>query len=120
MLVAAIVLLPEGMTAIRAALNNQLQTSINLTLGSAVAGIGLTVPAVSLVACWTDHPLAFGVDPASSFLYHGNHHLRDGPRNLAFGRCSPNPDGNMGLSDPCTLIHRVSLPLALCQWGDNG
>lgn len=67
-LVAAIVLLPEGMTAIRAALNNQLQTSINLTLGSAVASIGLTVPAVSLVAWWTDHPLALGVDPGGAAL----------------------------------------------------
>ncbi len=67
-LVAAIVLLPEGMTAIRAALNNQLQTSINLTLGSAVASIGLTVPAVSLVAWWIDHPLALGVDPGGTAL----------------------------------------------------
>jgi Ca2+:H+ antiporter len=67
-IVAAIVLLPEGMTAIRAALNNQLQTSINLTLGSAVASIGLTIPAVSCVAWWTNHPLTLGVDPGGTAL----------------------------------------------------
>lgn len=67
-IVAGIVLLPEGMTAVRAALNNQLQTSINLTLGSAVASIGLTVPAVSVVAWWTDHQLALGVNPGGAAL----------------------------------------------------
>jgi Ca2+:H+ antiporter len=67
-IVAAIVLLPEGMTSIRAARNNHLQTSINLTLGSAVASIGLTVPAVSLVAWWTGSPLMLGVNPGGTAL----------------------------------------------------
>ena len=67
-IVAAIVLLPEGMTAIRAALDDQIQTSINLALGSGVASIGLTIPAVSLVAWWTNHPLALGVTPGGAVL----------------------------------------------------
>jgi Ca2+:H+ antiporter len=67
-IVAAIVLLPEGMTAIRAALDDQLQTSINLALGSGVASIGLTVPAVSLVAWWTGTPMALGVTPGGAVL----------------------------------------------------
>lgn len=67
-IVAAIVLLPEGMTALRAAIDDQLQTSINLALGSAVATIGLTVPAVSLVAWWTDKPLALGVTSGGAVL----------------------------------------------------
>ena len=67
-IVAAIVLLPEGMTAIRAALDDKLQTSINLALGSGVASIGLTIPAVSLVAWLTDHPLALGVNSGGAVL----------------------------------------------------
>jgi Ca2+:H+ antiporter len=67
-IVAAIVLMPEGMTAVRAARKNQLQTSINLALGSGVASIGLTVPAVSLVAWWTDTPVALGVTPGGAVL----------------------------------------------------
>jgi Ca2+:H+ antiporter len=67
-LVAAIVLLPEGLTAVRAARQDQLQTSINLALGSGVASIGLTVPTVSLIAWWTDTPLALGVSSGGAAL----------------------------------------------------
>lgn len=67
-IVAAIVLFPEGMTAVRAARANQIQTSINLALGSGVASIGLTVPAVSAVALWTGSPLALGVTPGGAVL----------------------------------------------------
>ncbi|MHB1308035.1 MAG: calcium:cation antiporter [Limisphaerales bacterium] len=67
-LVAAIVLLPESATAVRAALNNQLQTSINLALGAAVACIGLTVPTVSVIAWWTGSPLELGVSPSGGIM----------------------------------------------------
>ncbi len=67
-IVAAIVLLPEGMTALRAARDDQLQTSINLALGSGVASIGLTVPIVSAIAWWTDSPMKLGVSPGSAIL----------------------------------------------------
>jgi len=67
-IVAAIVLLPEGMTALRAAREDRLQTSINLALGSGVASIGLTVPTVSAVAWWTGSPLALGVTPGGAVL----------------------------------------------------
>jgi Ca2+:H+ antiporter len=67
-IVAAIVLLPEGMTALRAARDDQLQTSINLALGSGVASIGLTVPAVAAIAWWTGTPLALGVSPGGAVL----------------------------------------------------
>jgi Ca2+:H+ antiporter len=67
-IVAAIVLMPEGMTAVRAARDDQLQTSINLALGSGVASIGLTVPTVSLVAWYTDSPMALGVTPGGAVL----------------------------------------------------
>src|SRR5262249_8708416 len=45
--IAALVLLPEGLAALRAARANQLQTSLNLALGSALASIGLTIPVVA-------------------------------------------------------------------------
>jgi Ca2+:H+ antiporter len=67
-IVAAIVLLPEGMTAVRAAREDRLQTSINLALGSGVASIGLTVPTVSAVAWWTGTPMALGVTSGGAVL----------------------------------------------------
>ncbi len=67
-IVAAIVLLPETATAVRAAREDRLQTSINLALGSAVASIGLTVPAVSVISWWTQRPLELGVSPGGAAL----------------------------------------------------
>lgn len=67
-IIAAIVLPPEAMTALRAARNDQLQTSINLGLGSGVASIGLTVPVVSIIAWWTGSPMALGVTAGGAIL----------------------------------------------------
>ena len=60
--IALLVLLPEGVAATRAAINNQLQTSLNLSLGSALASIGLTIPAVALVSIVFDLPISLGID----------------------------------------------------------
>jgi Ca2+:H+ antiporter len=67
-IIAAIVLLPESVTALRAARRNQLQTSINLALGSAVACIGLTVPSVSVIATVLHQPLALGIDTGPTVM----------------------------------------------------
>lgn len=67
-IIAAIVLLPESTAAVRAAARNQLQASINLALGSAVASIGLTVPVVALVSLWMKQPLALGISAGASIL----------------------------------------------------
>jgi Ca2+:H+ antiporter len=67
-IVAAIVLMPESAAAIRAAAQNRLQSSINLALGSAVACIGLTVPAVAAVSFWIGQPLALGISPGQTTL----------------------------------------------------
>ena len=67
-IVAAIVLLPESVTALRAARRDQLQTSINLALGSAVACIGLTIPAVAAVAWYIGQPLELGLDTGGMVL----------------------------------------------------
>ena len=60
--IAALVLLPEASAAVRAALANRLQTSMNLALGSALACIGLTIPAVALASVLLDFPLVLGLD----------------------------------------------------------
>jgi len=59
--IASLVLLPETMTAIRAAMHNRLQTSINLALGSGLASIGLTIPIVALTAVILGIPLELGL-----------------------------------------------------------
>jgi Ca2+:H+ antiporter len=66
--VALIVLLPESAAAIRAALANRLQTSLNLALGSALATIGLTVPIVVGICIAFDLPLVLGLEPKDIVL----------------------------------------------------
>ena len=66
--IAALVLLPEGTAAFRAARLNRLQTSLNLALGSAVASIGLTIPVVAAVALIFGLPLTLGIDPKDIVL----------------------------------------------------
>ncbi|UZE50414.1 ionic transporter y4hA [Rhodopseudomonas sp. P2A-2r] len=66
--VALLVLLPESVAAISAARHNKLQKSINLSLGSALATISLTVPAVALVAYLLDKPLVLGLAPREMVL----------------------------------------------------
>jgi Ca2+:H+ antiporter len=61
--IALLVLLPEGMAAVRAARADRLQTSMNLAMGSALASIGLTVPAVVVAAAAFDLPLVLGLEP---------------------------------------------------------
>jgi Ca2+:H+ antiporter len=58
---ALLVLMPEGLAAVRAARANELQTSLNLALGSALASIGLTIPAVGVVSIMLNQPLELGL-----------------------------------------------------------
>ncbi len=62
LLVALLVLLPEAVAALRAARRNELQKSLNLALGSSLATIGLTIPAVSLLAILLHQELELGID----------------------------------------------------------
>lgn len=66
--IAAIILLPEAIAAIIAARKNRLQTSINLSLGSALASIGLTIPSVAVVCIILDVPVILGLDIKSIVL----------------------------------------------------
>jgi Ca2+:H+ antiporter len=67
-IIAAVVLLPEGIAAYQAARANRLQTSLNLALGSALASIGLTIPAVAIVSLMTGWTLSLGIDIKSTVL----------------------------------------------------
>lgn len=67
-IIAAVVLLPEGIAAFHAARANRLQTSLNLALGSALASIGLTIPAVAIVSLMTGWTLSLGIDVKSTVL----------------------------------------------------
>jgi Ca2+:H+ antiporter len=67
-IIAALVLLPEGLASYRAAIANRLQTSVNLALGSALASLGLTIPAVASISLFLGKPLILGLDPKEEVL----------------------------------------------------
>jgi Ca2+:H+ antiporter len=67
-IISSIVLMPEGYAAIRAARRNRLQTSLNLTLGSALASIGFTIPAVAIMSLLTGQTLTLGLETKETVL----------------------------------------------------
>lgn len=67
-IIASLVLFPETVSAIRSALANHMQRSINICLGSALSTIGLTVPTVIIASGWFDHPLILGLSGANTTL----------------------------------------------------
>ena len=67
-MIALVVLMPEAISAMRAALANRLQRSLNIALGSACASIGLTIPAVAMASLITGRGLTLGLNPADTVL----------------------------------------------------
>jgi Ca2+:H+ antiporter len=67
--IALLVLLPEGIAASRAALRNRVQTSLNLAFGSAMASIGLTIPAIAIASIWLPGPLVLGLGPVQLVIF---------------------------------------------------
>ena len=67
--VAILILLPESVAAVQAARRDQLQKSINLALGSSIATIGLTIPAVAVVSLVIDAQLVLGLEPRELILF---------------------------------------------------
>ena len=65
---AVLVLTPESIAAIRAALANRLQRSVNILLGSVLASIGLTIPLVIALSLGTGRMLVLGLDAADAVL----------------------------------------------------
>lgn len=62
-IIAVLVLLPEGSSAVRAARADRLQSSLNYALGSAIASSGLTIPAVALTSASLGLPIDLGLAP---------------------------------------------------------
>jgi Ca2+:H+ antiporter len=67
-IVSIIIISPEGLTAIRAGLNNDMQRVINISLGSVLSTISLTIPAVLLVGLITSKNVVLGLSPVQSGL----------------------------------------------------
>jgi Ca2+:H+ antiporter len=67
-LIALIVFTPEAVSALRAALENQLQRSINLCLGASASTIGLTVPAILGIGIAIGKPMILGLDQTGMTL----------------------------------------------------
>lgn len=67
-LVAILVLSPEAMAAVKAALDNKLQRTMNITLGSALSTIGMTIPAVLTISLVTGKTIELGLEQAEAFL----------------------------------------------------
>ena len=67
-LVAILVLSPEGLAALHAARENRLQRSVNICLGSALATIGLTVPAVLMIGLFDELHIVLGLDMSHMVL----------------------------------------------------
>ncbi len=61
-IVAALVLAPEALSGIKAAMRNQLQRSVNILQGSVLASIGLTIPAVLTIGMVTHRPVTLGME----------------------------------------------------------
>lgn len=66
--IALLVLLPESIAAVRAAVRDRTQISLNLAYGSAMASIGLTIPTIAVASIWLDGPLALGLEPVQLVL----------------------------------------------------
>ena len=67
-ILAVLVLTPESIAAVRAALANRLQRAVNILLGSVLASIGLTIPLVIAVSLATGRTLELGLNPASTLM----------------------------------------------------
>jgi Ca2+:H+ antiporter len=68
-IIAMLVLLPETLAAMRAAKRGRMQISLNLALGSAMASIGLTIPAIAVASIWLPVPLHLGLDGMHIVLF---------------------------------------------------
>jgi len=68
-IIAMLVLLPESISAVKAALRDQVQISLNLAYGSAMASIGLTIPVLALATVWLPQRLLLGLQPVHIALF---------------------------------------------------
>jgi len=68
LLVAALILTPEALSAVQAARDNQLQRAVNISLGSSLSTIGLTIPAVLIISWITGEKIVLGLEATEIIL----------------------------------------------------
>lgn len=68
-IIALLILLPETLAAGQAAKRGQLQVSLNLAFGSAMASIGLTIPTIAVASIWLPGPLHLGLGAMDIVLF---------------------------------------------------
>ena len=66
--IALLVLAPESIAAVRNAMRDRVQISLNLAYGSAMASIGLTIPTIAVAMIWLPGPLTLGLEPTQIVL----------------------------------------------------
>jgi Ca2+:H+ antiporter len=66
--IALLVLAPETLAAVRNARRGRMQISLNLAYGSAMASIGLTIPAMAVASIWLEPRLVLGLDATQMVL----------------------------------------------------
>ena len=98
--IALLVLLPETLAASRAARRDRVQTGFNLAIGSAMASIGLTIPAIAVASIWLDGPLVLGLGSSQIVLLAvtfvvGRPHRGPRPGHPAAGRGPPGAAGRL-------------------------
>lgn len=71
LIAAVIIITPEGMTAVRAALNDQMQRAVNIAMGSALSTVALTIPAMLIVATLTGLEIQLALTPIQAILLSG-------------------------------------------------
>ena len=115
--IALLVLLPETLAAVRAARRDRVQTSLNLALGSAMASIGLTIPAIAIASIWLDGPLMLGLGSKEMVLLAitvavGILTVRARARDAPAGRRAPRAVRGLRVPrrQPLTLAGRLQVP----------
>ncbi len=89
-IIAVLVLSPEGMSSFQAAGRNELQRSVNLSLGSALSTIGLTIPTMIVISLITGAPLELGLTAVDTILlaltlFMAHMTFSGGPTNILLG-----------------------------------
>nr|WP_272213694.1 hypothetical protein [Marinicella sp. W31]MDC2879648.1 hypothetical protein [Marinicella sp. W31] len=67
-MIATLVLMPEGISSVQAAMKNRIQQSINLVLGSALASIGISIPVVALISIALGRQMTLGLEPEQTVM----------------------------------------------------
>jgi Ca2+:H+ antiporter len=112
-IIAALVFTPEALAAIRAAMQNRLQRSVNILHGSVLASIGLTIPSVLIIGMMTNRSIVLGnrrrKSSASGFNSRCEHrHFRKRQNEYSPGLHSPGALRGLFIADLLSLTKRVS------------